>query len=78
MKKDIAIMDDSLFENMTFEEAYNQLAMIVQQLETSNVSLNESMDLFEKGQHLAVYCQQLLDGAELRISQLMDGDVATE
>ncbi len=62
--------------DLTFEQAYSQLADIVQRLESSNLPLNNALALFEQGQQLAAYCQQLLDGAELRISQLIDGEIA--
>lgn len=62
--------------DLTFEQAYSQLADIVQRLESSSLPLNDALLLFEQGQQLAAYCQKLLDGAELRISQLVDGDIA--
>lgn len=62
--------------DMSFEQAYNQLTDIVQRLEGNNLPLNEALQLFEQGQQLAAHCQRLLDGAELRISQLIDGEIA--
>lgn len=61
--------------DLTFEQAYGQLADIVQRLESSSLPLNDALRLFEQGQQLAAYCQKLLDGAELRISQLIDGEI---
>lgn len=57
--------------NLSFEEAYTQLDSIVQQLENSNLALDEALKLFEEGQKLAAYCQQLLEQADLRVSQLV-------
>ncbi len=62
-------------ENLTFEEAYAQLETIVQQLEFSNLPLDEALQHFEEGQKLAEYCQQLLDSADLRVSQLVGDDI---
>lgn len=61
-------------DNLTFEEAYAQLDMIVAKLEGSNLALDESLALFEQGQALAAYCQKLLEGAELRVTQLTADD----
>ena len=63
-------MANQHLENLTFEEAYSQLETIVAKLEGSNLALDESLTLFEQGQTLAAYCQKLLEGAELRVTQL--------
>jgi len=63
---------------MSFEQAYEQLAHIVQRLENEDLALDDALALFEQGQQLAAYCQQLLDGAELRISRLLEDDVDSE
>ncbi len=63
-------MGSQQLENLTFEEAYAQLENIVAKLEGSNLALDESLALFEQGQTLAAYCQKLLEGAELRVTQL--------
>ncbi len=54
----------------TYEEAFSELESIVTILETNQRSLEEAMDLFEKGQALAQHCADLLDKAELRVRQL--------
>jgi exodeoxyribonuclease VII small subunit len=62
-------------EKMTYEEAYTKLEEIVQQLERGNLALEESLNLFAEGQQLSAYCQQLLEQAELRVNQLVDGEI---
>lgn len=62
-------------EEMTFEDAYSKLSNIIEALENSQLPLNDALARFEEGQKLAAFCQQLLDQAELRISQLIDGEV---
>jgi exodeoxyribonuclease VII small subunit len=60
----------------TFEQAFAQLEEIVERLESSDLSLDESVALFEKGQALAAQCAKLLDAAELKVKQLMpSGDL---
>ena len=68
-------MGNKDFSHLSFEDAYAKLEKIVEQLETSSLPLEESLTLFEEGQRLSAYCQQLLDKAELRVSQLVGGQV---
>lgn len=62
---------------LSFEEAYAQLAEIVAQLEAGDLSLDESVTLYARGQALAKHCGAVLDTAELRIQQITeDGEIA--
>ncbi len=61
------------FEGMAFEAAFAELEETVRRLEEGNLSLEESIALFERGQRLAAYCSAQLDNAELRIRQIMPG-----
>ena len=60
---------------LTFEEAFQQLEAIVSQLESGELTLEQSLALFEKGMHLATLCESKLDTAEQKVSQLaaLDG-----
>lgn len=63
---------------MTFEEAYTQLSSIVQRLESENLPLDDALKLFEEGQRLAAYCQEQLNQAELRVTQIVgDGSASS-
>ena len=55
---------------ITFEDAYKQLSEVIDQLESGQLSLDESMTLYERGRSLIALCDKLLNTAELRISQL--------
>ena len=57
---------------LTFEQAYHELESIVARLEAGNLSLDESLTLFERGQRLSAWCEDQLNNAELRLSQLSD------
>lgn len=57
-------------DELTFEQAYARLTEIVGQLESGELTLEESVTLFEQGQQIARMCIEMLDGAELRIQQL--------
>ncbi|MBI5671578.1 MAG: exodeoxyribonuclease VII small subunit [Chloroflexi bacterium] len=66
----------NVINELSFEAAYAELEAIVAKLESGELSLDESVALFERGRKLSEHCQTLLDRAELRISQLTaDGRV---
>ena len=58
-------------EELTFEQAFEELQEVVAGLESGELSLEDSLRLFEKGQALAERCSQLLEQAELRLRQLV-------
>ena len=63
---------------LSFEEALATLQETVGQLEAGEQSLEQSLELYEKGQALVRYCQDKLDSAALRIEQLTeDGEIIT-
>lgn len=53
-----------------FEEALAELQSIVEHLEAGDLTLEEMLALFERGQKLAALCNKALDEAELRLEQL--------
>jgi exodeoxyribonuclease VII small subunit len=63
-------MTSPLPDDLTFEDALARLEQIVNQLEQGDLTLDESVNLFELGQQLTAFCQQALDSAELRVQNL--------
>ena len=57
---------------LSFEAAYEELEAIVAKLESGELTLEESVTLFERGRRLSDHCQAILDKAELRVNQLTD------
>ena len=57
-------------EQDTFEGVYRRLEETVRQLDAGGQTLDEAIALYEGGMRLARRCQELLDGAELRIVTL--------
>lgn len=51
----------------TYEQARDGLAEIVRRLEAGGTTLEESLLLWERGEHLAEVAQAWLDGARQRI-----------
>lgn len=58
-------------ESLSFEEAFKELEETVRRLEEGDLTLDESIALFERGQALASHCSEKLDNAELRVNQLV-------
>ena len=57
----------------TFEAALGELEEIVRRMEGGQVSLDESLRLYERGTFLIRHCQDRLDTAEQQIEQLTRG-----
>ena len=60
-------------QTVTFEQALMRLEEIVKQMERGNVSLDDSLRLFEEGTGLIQQCSGQLNQAELKIVRLMKG-----
>jgi exodeoxyribonuclease VII small subunit len=61
-------------DDLTYEQARDELVDVVRKLEAGGVSLEESLALWERGEALATRCQQWLDGARARL----DAAIAAE
>lgn len=61
-------------ENLSFEESLAELETIVQNLEQGELSLEDSMNLFERGLHLSQHNQDKLQGAEQQIKILLENN----
>ncbi len=55
---------------MTYEKAIVRLEEIVSALEKSEVSLDESLKLFEEGTKLTAFCAEKLKNAQQKITEL--------
>ncbi len=64
-------MDAKEMSDLTFEQAFQQLEQVVEQLEKGELTLEQSLALFEKGMLLAKLCESKLDEAEQKVSHLV-------
>ena len=64
--------DDSIAE-LSFEDALKRLEAIVQQLESGDVPLEESIRLYQEGDRLRTQCEQRLKTAQAKIDQIQLG-----
>lgn len=58
-------------ESTSYEEARDELVLVVQKLEAGGIPLEESIKLWERGEELARICQQWLDGARARLDKVL-------
>ena len=55
-------------DDLTYEQARDGLVDVVRRLEAGGLGLEESLELWERGEALARVCEQRLDGARARIT----------
>lgn len=54
----------------TYEESVERLKEIINLLENGNVSLEDSVKLFEEGTKLSEYCYKALENAKLKVTEV--------
>ncbi len=59
-------------EKQSFEEAAGELEEIVNRLEKGELTLDESIVLFQRGIELSRYCSKRLDEVEKKITMLIE------
>jgi exodeoxyribonuclease VII small subunit len=64
----------------SFETSLNELEKVVKELEAGDLSLERSLQLFERGVGLSETCRKQLEDAETRVEMLIrkDGKVVAE
>lgn len=55
-------------EALSYEQARDELTSVVKRLEAGGLSLEQSLDLWERGERLAAICEQWLEGARARLA----------
>ncbi|MCS5596465.1 MAG: exodeoxyribonuclease VII small subunit [Alphaproteobacteria bacterium] len=74
------IMAEQNIQNLSFEAALGELETLVQNLESGQTSLEDSINAYERGVALKKHCEKKLKEAELKIEQIAqneDGSVST-
>ena len=67
-------MSDKPIDEMSFEEALAALEDVVRSLEGGQVPLEQSIDLYERGEALRKHCDDRLKAAELRVEKIVASD----
>ncbi|HKL14949.1 MAG TPA: exodeoxyribonuclease VII small subunit [Balneolaceae bacterium] len=57
-------------ERPSFEEALTKLEAIVDKLDDDEITLEESVQLYEEGLKLSKLCSETLENAELKIEEI--------
>lgn len=63
-------MSDTPVAEMSFEQAMAELEAVVSKLESSQVALDDSIKLYERGAELKEHCAQKLKTAEEKVAQI--------
>jgi exodeoxyribonuclease VII small subunit len=58
-------------EALSYEQARDELVSVVKRLEAGGLTLEQSLELWERGEKLAAICSEWLDGARARLSAAM-------
>lgn len=64
-------MDEKGIELLSFEDSYKRLEQVIERLEEGDLSVEESVALYEEGMRLAGHCGRKLDDSEIRVTQLL-------
>jgi len=61
-------------EQLPYEQAREELIEVVRRLEAGGTSLEESLELWERGERLASTCQRWLDGARAKLDAALESE----
>ncbi len=67
-------MNDKSTQEPGFEQALSDLEKLVEQLESGELSLDQSLNQFKRGVELTRHCQGILDQAQQVVEQLIEPD----
>jgi exodeoxyribonuclease VII small subunit len=66
--------DSAELADVDFESALGELEALVEQMETGELSLEDSLRAFERGVKLTRHCQGALKNAELKVKVLTEAN----
>lgn len=61
-------------DDLSYEQARDELVEVVQRLEAGGTTLEESLALWERGEALARICERWLEGARARLDAARPDD----
>lgn len=64
--------------DLSYEQARDELATVVATLEAGGLTLEQSLALWERGEELARICSTWLTTARERVAAVEDGDAASD
>ena len=60
-------------KKLSYEAARDELAAVISELESGQSTLEQSLQLWQRGEDLAKICQEWLDGAKAKLSAAKPG-----
>jgi exodeoxyribonuclease VII small subunit len=57
---------------MTYQQAYNQLLVLIEEIEDETISLDELPEKIKTATHLIAYCQERLRSVETAYQQTLN------
>ncbi|KPL81357.1 exodeoxyribonuclease VII small subunit [Herpetosiphon geysericola] len=63
--------------NQAYETVFHELEQTVNALEAGDLPLEQALSHYERGMALAAQCNQLLQSAELRVQQIINGQLVS-
>ena len=70
--------ENNVGESDSFEHSFQRLSEMAEQLEAGGLTLAEATTCFEEGMRLVQFCNQLLNDAELKITELKESYASAE
>ncbi|WP_209123094.1 exodeoxyribonuclease VII small subunit [Alkalihalobacillus sp. BA299] len=71
-------MSEQKKEELSFEEAINELESVVDKLEQGDVPLEEAISMFQQGMNLSKLCHDKLSVVEKQLEQILTEDGTLE
>lgn len=68
-------------KDLSFEQALSELEEIVEKLEQGDIDLEDSIDIYERGNLLKGHCEKKLESAKMKVDKIIsqpDGDFSSE
>lgn len=63
-------------EKLTYEQARDELKVVIQSLEGGNAPLEQTLELWQRGEDLAKKCKDILEQAQKKINEVTAPDAA--
>ena len=72
------VTQNNVGESDSVEHSFQRLSEMAEQLEAGGLTLAEATTCFEEGMRLVQFCNQLLNDAELKITELKESYASVE
>jgi exodeoxyribonuclease VII small subunit len=63
--------DTSTQQSISFEDALEKLEKIVADIESGDIPLDKTIEMYEEGMNLSKYCLNMLDKSESKLKKLI-------